>query len=65
MRLEWVNDEIKVIMTQVLETLECNSEDLMGVHSANNWNDCEELKEDLKVMKDEIVFLESDTDNLD
>jgi len=57
MKPEWIDDEITVVMKQILEALECDPEDLMGVHSANNWNDCEELKEDLKVMKDEIAFL--------
>ena len=40
-------------MKQILESLDKGEGDpdaLMGVHSANNWTECEELKNDLKVL---------------
>lgn len=50
MRPEWANDEITQVMIKMLECLEKDPEELMGVHTANNWNDCAAIKEDMKVL---------------
>lgn len=50
MKPEWVNDDIEKIMRKLLELVEIYEDDFVAVHSANNWNDCAALKDDLKVL---------------
>jgi len=45
-----VNEDIEKIMKKLLELISCDPEDLVAVHSANNWNDCAALKDDLTVL---------------
>lgn len=43
MKPEWVNGDIEKIMKKLLELVEIYEDDLVAVHSANNWNDCAAL----------------------
>jgi hypothetical protein len=56
-----VRADIQKILKRTLDLNGKDENDLVAVHSANNWNDVVGIKEDLQVLQDEIAFMRSQT----